>query len=194
MTYLRIYLNDQLALGVVWREVARRAARENRETPAGAALASVAQEISEDVATFEQIMQRVGAPRSRSKVAAAVAAERLARLKPNGSLTSYSPLSRFVELEFLVMGITAKIQLWETLRDLAGLGKVLPDIDFDALITRAEAQRAKLEPFRREAGHVLRLPGGRHEHLGVMSDDEKDFGEGGGNTIGRDTDVGGIGP
>src|SRR5436190_23563809 len=116
-------------------------------------------------------MQRVGATRSRAKVPAAVAAERLGRLKPNGSITSYSPLSRFVELEFLVMGITGKIQLWETLRDLAGLGEALPDIDFDGLIARAGAQRAKLEPFRHEAGQGLRLPRRHDEHVGVMSDD-----------------------
>lgn len=156
MKYLRIYLDDQLALGAAWRELARRAARQNRGTPAGDALAEVAREIAEDLATFERIMERLGVERSRVKVAAAVVAERLGRFKLNGSLTSYSPLSRFVELEFLIMGITGKIQLWETLRDLAGLGERLPDVDFDALIARAEAQRNRLEPFRREAGQALR--------------------------------------
>ena len=154
--FLRIYLNDQLALGVVWREVAKRAARENRGTPVGDALASVAGQIAEDVQTFEAIMDRVGAPRSRAKVAASVAAERIGRLKANGRLRSYSPLSRFAELEFLTMGITGKVQLWETLRDLAGLRERLPDVDFDALIARAEGQRAELEPHRRQAGEVLR--------------------------------------
>jgi hypothetical protein len=154
--YLGIYLNDQLALGVGWRELARRAARANRGTPTGDALAEVAREIGEDVATFERIMERLGVPKSRVKVAAAVAGERAGRLKLNGSLTAYSPLSRFVELEFLVMGITGKIQLWQTLRDLAGLDERLPDVDFDALVDRAEAQRERLDPFRREAGQVLR--------------------------------------
>jgi hypothetical protein len=54
------------------------------------------------------------------------------------------------------MGITGKIQLWQTLRDLAGLDERLPDVDFDALVDRAEAQRERLDPFRREAGQVLR--------------------------------------
>src|SRR4051794_41868548 len=108
MTYLRIYLNDQLALGVVWREVARRAARENRETPAGAALASVAQEISEGVATFEQIMQRVGAPRSRSKVAAAVAAGRLAPAKPHRRPPPLPPPRPVLRLRVLVLGVPAE--------------------------------------------------------------------------------------
>jgi hypothetical protein len=156
MKYLGIYLNDQLALGVGWRQLARRAAGANHGTPPGEALSEVAREIAEDVQTFEGIMQRLGVPKSRAKVAGAVVGERLGRLKLNGSLTSYSPLSRFVELEFLVLGITGKIQLWETLRDLAGLGERLPDVDFDALIARAEVQRERLEPFRQEAGQVLR--------------------------------------
>ena len=80
MRYLGIYLNDQLALGVGWRELARRAAGANRGTPVGDALAEVAREIAEDVETFERIMERLGVPRSRATVAAAVAGERLGRL------------------------------------------------------------------------------------------------------------------
>jgi hypothetical protein len=73
-------------------------------------------------------------------------------LKLNGRLRTYSPLSRFVELEALVMGIEGKKVLWTTLRDVAGLGTRLPDIDFDDLIARADKQRTELEPFRVEAG------------------------------------------
>jgi predicted DNA-binding ribbon-helix-helix protein len=79
-------------------------------------------------------------------------AERGGRLKPNGTLRSYSPLSRFVELQFLVLGIDAKRQLWQTLRDLAQID----DVDFDTLIARADAQRAELETLRVAAGAVLR--------------------------------------
>ena len=69
-------------------------------------------------------------------------------------MLSYSPLSRFDELDFLVMGIEGKKILWANLRDFAGLRERLPDIDFDALIERAERQRAELEPFRAEAGRA----------------------------------------
>ncbi len=80
------------------------------------------------------------------------AKERLGRLKLNGRLGTYSPLSRFMGLEFLAMGIEGKKLLWTTLRDLAGLASRLPDVDFDDLIQRAERQRADLEPFRVRAG------------------------------------------
>lgn len=157
--YLAIYMNDQLALGVLWREVARRAADNNKGTALGEAVGDVASAIAEDVETFEEIMGRLGIGRDRVKPALAVAGERLGRLKLNGHLTSYSPLSRFAELDFLVMGIEGKKILWSNLRDGAGLGQRLSDVDFDALIARAEHQRERLEPFRLAAAAVLRSNG-----------------------------------
>ncbi len=150
--FLRIYMNDQLAAGIVWREVARRSQRSNEGTELGEALMEVASAIAEDVTTFEQLMERAGLSRDPVKSRLAVVAERLGRLKPNGSLTSYSPLSRFVELDFLAMGIDGKKLLWANLRDLAALSARLPDVDFDALVARAQWQRDRIEPFRAAAG------------------------------------------
>lgn len=151
--FLRIYMNDQLALGIAWREVARRAQRQNEGTALGEALARVATGISEDVDAFEGMMERLGLERDRVKPTLATVAERLGRLKPNGQLRGYSPLSRFAELDFLAMGIEGKKILWANLRDFGDLGQRLPDIDFDGLIERAGSQRAELEPFRARAGH-----------------------------------------
>ena len=150
--FLAIYMNDQLALGVLWRELARRSARANHGTEVGAAVGRVADAISEDVATFEDLMRRLGIPRTRAKPLLAVAGERIGRLKLNGRLRGYSPLSRFEELDFLVMGIDGKVVLWCNLRDHAGLGARLPDVDFDALIARARQQRSLLEPHQAAAG------------------------------------------
>lgn len=149
---LGIYLNDQLAAGVLWREVARRAQRNNSGTELGDALERVASAIAEDVATFEDIMDRLGVRRRRVKPALAAAAERVGRLKLNGRLTGYSPLSRFVELDFLAIGIDGKKLLWSNLRDLAGVGERLGDVDFGDMIARAQWQRDELEPFRTRAG------------------------------------------
>jgi hypothetical protein len=157
--FLTIYMNDQLAAGVLWREVARRSQRSNSGTPAGDALQRVATAIAEDVVTFEQIMDRLGLRRSRVKPALAVVAERAGRLKLNGRLTSYSPLSRFAELDFLAIGIEGKKQLWQNLRDGADLATRLPDVDFDGLVERAQRQRDHIEPFRRAAGEAA-LRGG----------------------------------
>jgi hypothetical protein len=146
--YLAIYLRDQLALGLVWRELAKRSARSNRGTPAGAALSTVADGISQDVDTFKGIMLRLNVRPNPVKLGLAVAAERVGRLKLNGRVLGYGPLSQFFELDVLTMGIQGKKQLWANLRDHAGLSGV----DFDELVRRAEEQRQALEPFRAEAG------------------------------------------
>jgi hypothetical protein len=164
--YLAIYLNDQLALGILWRELARRAEQNNRDNEIGPAVAEVATGITQDVDTFKTIMRRMGIRRNPAKIALAVAAERLGRLKPNGRLTKYSPLSRFVELEVLAIGIEGKKVLWTTLRDLAGLADRLPDIDFDGLIRRAEQQRRTLEPHRATAGTRAFVGAGSPEGTG----------------------------
>ena len=149
---LRIYMNDQLAAGIAFRELARRSQKSNAGTELGDALQRVAQAIAEDIETFERMMDRLNLPRNRVKTTLAMAGERLGRLKLNGSLKEYSPLSRFVELDLLCLGIDGKKLLWSNLRDLAGLADRLPDVDFDALIERAQWQRDQLEPFRAGAG------------------------------------------
>ena len=150
--FLGIYMNDQLALGMLWREIALRSQRNNRDTELGEALTRVSTGIAEDVETFQCIMRRLGIRMNPVKIGLALGAERLGRLKLNGRLGTYSPLSRFVELDVLAMGIEGKKLLWTTLRDLADLDSRLPDVDFDNLIERAERQRADLEPFRVRAG------------------------------------------
>lgn len=145
--FLPIYLRDQLALGVLWRELAQRSARHNRGSDLGRALDGVATGIAEDVDTFTDIMRRLDVAPNRLKTGAAVVAERLGRLKLNGRLWGYSPLSRFLELDALVMGIEGKKTLWTTLGTDAGLGARFPDVDFDQLVRRAGAQREALDPF-----------------------------------------------
>jgi hypothetical protein len=82
----------------------------------------------------------------------ALVAERVGRLKPNGQLRGYSPLSRFLELESLALGLDGKKLLWANVRDLANVGDRLAGVDFGALIERAGRQRDELEPFRATAG------------------------------------------
>ena len=149
--FLRIYMSDQLALGVVWRELARRALGAAEGTPDADVLRPVADAIAEDVATFAQMMRRLGFSTRTPKVAAAILAERAGRLKLNGRIVRRSPLSRFQELDVLVMGIEGKVVLWQNLRAGAGLDARLPDVDFDRLIERAREQRARLEPLHAHA-------------------------------------------
>ncbi len=154
---LATYLNDHLAGSTAGLELARRARGSNEGTPLGDYLAEVAAEIEEDRETLGEVMQAVGAGRDKVKVAAAWAGEKAGRLKLNGRLLSYSPLSRLVELEGLALGVTGKLALWRLLRELAD--PRLAGFDFDALIARAERQQEGLEQRRLEAGRLALTAG-----------------------------------
>jgi hypothetical protein len=145
---LSIYLNDHLAGATLGLELARRAARENDGSPLGAFLESVLlPEITQDRETLQQLIAKLGIPRSRPKVAAAWAAEKVGRLKPNGELWRYSPLSRLLELEGLAAGIEAKRVLWSTMAEADG-DDAVTGLDFHALAERAAWQRSRLEEHR----------------------------------------------
>jgi hypothetical protein len=153
---LAIYLNDHLAGSTVGVELARRARGSNEGTSLGELLATLAVEIEEDRETLVEVMEAVGAGRDRLKVYGAWTGEKVGRLKLNGSLLSYSPLSRVVELEGLRLGVEGKACLWRMLRELAD--PRLSGFDFDALIARAERQRDQLEQRRIEAGLLALEP------------------------------------
>ena len=103
---LGIYLNDHLAGSTVGVELARRAASQNEGTDYGDVLARVAAEIDEDREALQHLMEALEVKRDHPKVLAGWVAEKLGRLKPNGQILGYSPLSRLVELETLAFGIT----------------------------------------------------------------------------------------
>jgi hypothetical protein len=146
---LAIYLNDHRAGAAGGVELARRARSSNRGTRWGEALETVCAEIEADLATLEQVMEDLGVKRNVAKIAAAWSAERVGRLKPNGRLRGYSPLSRMLELEMLHIGITGKMELWRALE--ATLASRLTQFDLPGLIERAESQRTTVERLRIEA-------------------------------------------
>lgn len=94
-------------------------------------------------------MQELGIARGRVKPAAAWAGEKLGRLKLNGQLTGYSPLSRLIELEGLQIGISGKMQLWRVLEQT--LGRSAGGFDISELAARAERQRATAEGLQLKA-------------------------------------------
>jgi hypothetical protein len=151
---LAIYLNDHLAGSVVGTELAKRALRENRGSSFGEFLEWLLGQILEDRATLEHLMGELGVSESRLKRALALALERVGRLKLNGQLTGYSPLSRLVELEGLVLGVTGKRALWIALQGIAETEPRLHRFDFDELRRRAEEQLAGLERLRLEAARL----------------------------------------
>lgn len=147
---LAIYLNDHLAGATVGVEMARRVLGSNKDDPEfGPALAELCAEIEADRETLKAVMDRVGAGQSRLKPAAAALGERLGRLKPNGQLLGYSPLSRLDELEVLQIGVAGKRRLWRALEHTQA--EELADFDLAALAERATTQLRRLEALHLKA-------------------------------------------
>jgi predicted DNA-binding ribbon-helix-helix protein len=137
---LAIYIQDHLAGATLGVQLARRAASQNAGTVLGEKLGSVQNEIEQDRATLQSIMVALDISADRFKNTVAWAGEKAGRLKLNGRLTSYSPLSRVVELEGLIAGINGKRALWRSLRDLAEDDPRLQAAQLDELIARADRQ------------------------------------------------------
>ncbi|MGH2976709.1 MAG: hypothetical protein ACRDLL_17870 [Solirubrobacterales bacterium] len=116
---LAIYLNDHLAGATLGVELARRLRAGNQDDPEfGPALADVCTEIETDRETLKAVMDRLGIGQSKLKPLIAVLGERVGRLKLNGRLWGYSPLSRLDELELLQIGVSASAGCggrWSTL-------------------------------------------------------------------------------
>src|SRR3954469_6290285 len=141
---LKIYLHDHLAGSTFGSELARRAAAQNEGSPYGDFLAGLAKEIAEDRATLRSIMRRLGARDDELKNGLAWTAEKLGRLKLNGRVTGYAPLSRVIELEGLMGGVQGKLAMWRALHEVAPDYEELDATELNGLIRRAERQLAGL--------------------------------------------------
>jgi hypothetical protein len=142
--FLAIYLNDHLAGATLAVELARRLRSSNQgDAEFGEPLAQLCAEIEEDHRALTRLMENRGVSRDPVKPVLAKVAEKLGRLKLNGRLLGYSPLSRVVELEVLSGLVGGKLQLWNALEQ--SFGESLDGFDFHDLAARADSQGQRLE-------------------------------------------------
>ena len=149
--HLRIYLQDHLAGSTTGLELARRVAGENEGNEYGDALAKIADEIEADRRALQGIMEDFGFGADKLKNLGAWTIEKAGRLKMNGQITGYSPLSRLEELEGLLTGITGKKALWTALLQIAPDEPRLDAAHLERLRDRAESQRETVEGLREKA-------------------------------------------
>jgi hypothetical protein len=140
---LGIYLNDHLTAATAGTELVKRSRGSNHGTELGAFLEELAHDLEDDLAEIKTALTRYGVKRDRAKELAGWTGEKLGRLKLNGSLISYSPLSRVVELEALVLILDFNAALWRSLGELDGR--------YGALAGRADRRLAELEEHRARA-------------------------------------------
>ena len=148
---LEIYLADHLAASTAGVALARRTAASNAGTALGEVLRRLAMEIAEDRRTLQRIVAELGYRESKPKNAVAWVGEKVGRLKLNGQLRGYSPLSRILELEALSVGVAGKLALWQSLQSVPALSERLSGVDLDQLAERARRQRVEIEEQRTNA-------------------------------------------
>ncbi|HJR94015.1 MAG TPA: hypothetical protein VJ807_01165 [Gaiellaceae bacterium] len=108
----------------------------------------LAEQIARDRQALERVMRQLSIAPSAIKVGMVRVAERVGRLKLNGTLFERSRLSSVLELETLVVGVRGKEALWTALQRA---NVSLEDVDLDALAESARAQGTELEALRLSA-------------------------------------------
>jgi len=152
---LPIYLNDHLAGATAGRDLARRTASANEGSEFGPPLVDLAAQIDADRDQLVNVMGALEVGEDQIKVGAGWLAEKLGRLKLNGRLVGYSPLSRVIEIEGLAGGVRAKLPLWRTLAAAATTDPRLAEFDFVHLTSRAEEQIERLDELHTQAVEVM---------------------------------------
>lgn len=143
--HLRRYLTDHWAAAGGGVSLMRRIAQENDDTRWANELQRISEQIAEDDEALGHIRDSLGITRGKVRRTLATAAEHASRVKLNGRVLSYSPLSRVEEAEAMISAVMAKQQLWETLHS-QGLTNLAP-LDLDQLIARADGQMTSLKVF-----------------------------------------------
>ena len=116
---LRIYLRDHEAASVGGLELFRRSTKANHGTPYAAELQRLTNEVKLDRDALRDICGQFDVTFNKVGQALAYAGVTVGRLKTNGRIFSYSPLSRVIELEAMSSGVLSKLRLWESLLRVA---------------------------------------------------------------------------
>jgi hypothetical protein len=147
--YLGIYLNDHLAVLAGGEELVNRSLESNQGTPLGGFLQQVLERMQQDRQALESLMAEREVAQNWAKTGGAWLAERVGRLKLNGEITGYSPLSRLVEVEGIGLALEARRSFWDTLSEV-GISEAGGSQTAD-LAARAEDEINELEAHRIQA-------------------------------------------
>lgn len=148
---LRIYLNDHSAGSLTGYELAKRCLSNNEGTQLGDYLSSFITQLEDERADLKRLMESLGFPEDKMKEGLGWVAEKAGRLKLNGQFRGYSPLSRVIELEGLVIGVTGKRSLWRSVKEYGQTDPRVGVIDVERLEQQAQAQLEELEKHRLKA-------------------------------------------
>jgi hypothetical protein len=142
---MSVYLNDHLTGAFGGAALARRMADTHPDSHRTAELRRLARDVEQDRDDLVRIMKSLGVPVRHYRTWLGLAGERIARLKPNGTLVRRSPLSDLIELEAMRTGVEGKAALWQALRAIADDDPRLDLDELDRLTQRAADQTRTLK-------------------------------------------------
>ena len=160
MEPLGVYLNDHLTGAFAGSALAHRMADTHADSHRAADLRRLAHDVEQDRDDLVRIMHSLGVPARHYRTWLGLAGERLARLKPNGTLMRRSPLSDLIELEAMRTGVEGKAALWRALRALADNDSRLDPDGLDRLAERAREQAYTLNKWHQKISPVVLRPNG----------------------------------
>ena len=162
--YLSIYLRDHLAMGQGGIDLVRRMATANADNELGDLLDQFGKELQEEASDLKRALKLLDIEPSQLKKAGVWFAEKIGRLKLNGELRGYSPLSRLLELEGLMAAVQARKGLWMTLLDAKHMYPKLEQIPLQQYFERADKQLEELDEMHiKAARHMLKTGWKRDE-------------------------------
>jgi len=141
----RVFLKDHLAMATLAVEVARRALGENKGTIIGDYLRSLVDDLESDRTQLRELARRADVVPERVREGLAWAGEKVGRLKLNGRLLGYSPLSRAYEFETLLALSAQRLATWRVLERQAKVDRRFEGFDFASRIAAAEAAKVGIE-------------------------------------------------
>lgn len=156
---LRTYLEDHYAGSSGGLALAKRIAGQNKDNEYGRYASELVAELEAERDDLTAMLRGIDSEPPKLRTLAARGAELAGRLKPNGTLLSYSPLSRVVELEGMIMGVTGKLEMWRSLLQLVHSDERFARTELERLAEQAEGQRSRLEELHDRAAREALAPG-----------------------------------
>ncbi len=154
---LAIYLRNHDAAARAGVELFRRSEGSQRDRPYGAELTELRAEVEQDARALRQVLRAEGIQPDRAQSALLQLAERIGRLKPNGSLLRRAPLSDLIEVEGMLDAVRAKAAGWQALTAVPA-PRWRDDIDPAAFYDRAMSQAERLNTIHQTVAARLFTP------------------------------------
>lgn len=172
--YLAIYLRDHLAMSLGGAKLCRRVMNSNEHNSLGEALREICAEIEAECDVLERALRCLKVAPSQLKIAGVWLAEKAGRLKLNGEVLRYSPLSRVTEIEALMAAAQMRSALWETLKDAKLLYPALEELPAGQMSQQAQRQRDRLQALHQQAVRAM-LKAGQRVREGERLEQEADY-------------------